>query len=106
MLCQKLTGLLSVCRKAGRMEIGFAPMLEALRAGKVSGVITAAEISPKTYKEVCYHCGKAGVPVCPMPMTQEQLGAAIGRKAAVIGILDDGFFNRISELCEAQPTSE
>ncbi len=106
MLYQKLTGLLSICRKAGRMEIGFALMLEALKAGKVRGVVMTADVSPKTHKEVCYHCGRAGVPVCDLPLTQMQLGAAIGRKAAVAGILDDGFFDRILELCEAQNSGD
>ena len=70
MLYQKLTGLLSICRKAGRMEIGFAPMLEALKAGKICGVIVTEDVSPKTHKEVCYHCERAGIPVCPVPLSQ------------------------------------
>ena len=49
---QKLTGIVSICRKAGKMEIGFAPMKEALPTGKVKGVVTASDISPKTLKEV------------------------------------------------------
>ncbi|MBE6826891.1 MAG: ribosomal L7Ae/L30e/S12e/Gadd45 family protein [Oscillospiraceae bacterium] len=102
MLYQKLTGLLSICRKAGRMEIGFAPMLEALKAGKICGVIVTEDVSPKTHKEVCYHCERAGIPVCPVPLSQMQLGAAIGRKAAVVGLTDDGFFDRIRTLCETQ----
>ena len=101
MLCQKLKGIFSICRRAGRMEIGYAPMLEALKAGKVCGVVTAENISPKTYKEVSFHCRKANVRVCPVPMSMELLGNAIGRKAAVVGITDAGFFQRIQELCES-----
>lgn len=99
MRCQKLTGILSICRKAGRLAIGFAPMKEALEAGKVSGVVTAMDISPKTYKEVCYYCQKHGVPVEPLPLDMQQLGTAIGRKAAVAAVTDQGFFDRIRQLC-------
>lgn len=99
MLCQKLTGILSICRKAGKMAVGFDPMKEALAAGKACGVVTAADISPKTYKEVCYFCQKHGVPVEPLPLTIGQLGAAIGRKAAVVAVTDRGFFDRIHQLC-------
>lgn len=96
---QKLTGILSICRKAGKLAIGFAPMKEALPTGKVSGVITTTDISPKTYKEVCYFCQKHNVPVQEAALTMYQLGAAIGRKAAVAAVLDDGFYDRIRQLC-------
>lgn len=100
---QKLTGILSICRKAGKMEIGFAPMKEALPKGKVCGVVTTSDISPKSFKEVQFYCQKYNVPVCPVPLDMISLGGAVGRKAAVAAILDAGFYDRISQLCgEAQ----
>ncbi len=99
----KLTGLISICRRAGKMAMGFDPMLEALAGRKAAGVITAADISPKTYKEVCFHCQKKQVPVCSVPLTQDEIGMTAGRRAAVIAVLDKGFFDRLQELCsEAQ----
>lgn len=94
---QKLNGILSICRKAGKMAVGFDPMKEALP--KASGVVTASDISPKTYKEVCYFCQKHNVPVQALPMDKEQLGMVIGKKAAVAAVLDKGFFDRIRQLC-------
>ncbi len=103
MRCQKLTGLLGICRKAGKMAMGFDPMLEAVDGGKASGVLTVRDISPKTYKEVCFHCQKKQVPVCSVPLTQAEIEFVLGRRAAVIAILDKGFFDRMQELCsEAQ----
>lgn len=96
---QKLTGLISICRKAGRMAVGFDPALEAISSGKACGIVTAQDISPKTYKEICFHCQKKELPVCPMPMTQEQLALVIGRRAVVIAILDKGFFDSMQKLC-------
>ncbi len=96
---RKLNGILSICRKAGKMAAGFAPMKEALDTGKVSSVLTTSDISPKTGKEVCYFCQKHGIPVQSLPMDMQQMGAAIGRKAAVIAVLDEGFSDRIRQLC-------
>ena len=105
MRSQKLTGILSICRKAGRIELGFAPMKEALAAKKVAGVVTTSDISPKTLKEVQFYCQKANVSVCPMPLTMEDLSGAVGRKAAVAAILDQGFFDRIHTLCSEEETA-
>lgn len=100
---QKLTGLISICRKAGKMAMGFDPALEAVSAGKAYGIMTAQDISPKTYKEICFHCQKKRIPVCTLPLTQEQIGFAAGRRAAVTAILDKGFFDSMQKLCsEAQ----
>ena len=105
MLSQKLTGILSICRKAGKIEIGFAKVKEALPTGKVKGVITTSDISPKSFKEVQFYCQKHQVPVCPVPLTIESLGGAIGRKAAVAAILDAGFYDRIVQLCDEAQTA-
>lgn len=102
---QKLNGILGICRKAGKLTIGFAPMKEALPAGKVRGVVTASDVSPKTLKEVQFYCQKYKVPVCPVPLNMEQFGSAIGRKAAVAAVLDAGFFDRIRELCSEAQTA-
>ena len=106
MLYQKLTGILSICRKAGKMEIGFATMKELLPTKKISGVIVTTDISPKSSKEVHFFCQKYHVPVCNLPMTMEEIGLTIGRKAAVIGVLDAGFFDRINQLCAEQDTAQ
>ena len=44
----KLLGLISICRKAGKIAIGFDPAAEALAAGKAALVLVAPDISPKT----------------------------------------------------------
>ncbi len=100
---QKLTGILSICRKAGKLVLGFDPMKESLEKNKAAGVLTAADISPKTYKEVCYFCQKKKIPVCPVPLTMAQIGSIVGRKAAVAAVTDQGFFDRIHLLCSALP---
>ena len=46
-----LTGLLTICRKAGRLVMGFDPMKDALTEEKACAVIVAADISPKTERK-------------------------------------------------------
>ena len=95
----KLTGILSICRKAGKLILGFDPTKEALEKKKVCCVLTAADISPKTNKEVCYFCEKYSVPVSAMPLTKDDMERLVGRKTAVAAVTDSGFSNRIRQLC-------
>ncbi|HAJ97645.1 MAG TPA: 50S ribosomal protein L7 [Ruminococcus sp.] len=106
MLYQKLTGILSICRKAGKMEMGFATCKELLPTKKVSGVLITSDISPKSSKEVHFFCQKYHVPVCNLPLTIDEIGFTVGRKAAVITVLDAGFFDRINQLCAEQDTAQ
>ncbi len=42
----KLMGLLSLCRKAGKLRIGSQPVKEAVEAGEAKLVLYAADFSP------------------------------------------------------------
>ncbi|MDE6762308.1 MAG: ribosomal L7Ae/L30e/S12e/Gadd45 family protein [Oscillospiraceae bacterium] len=64
-----LFGLLTICRKAGQLAMGFDPMKEALDGGKARAVFIAADISSKTEKEVRFFSEKRGVPVKKTEMT-------------------------------------
>ncbi|MDE5883760.1 MAG: ribosomal L7Ae/L30e/S12e/Gadd45 family protein [Oscillospiraceae bacterium] len=102
---QKLHNILSICRKANQISLGFAPMMESLKAGSVCGVLTSSDISKKTCKEVYFACEKKQIPVCSVNLTMTEIGMITGRKAAVAAILDQGFFDRIRQLCEEDPTA-
>ena len=44
----RLLGLLSLCRKAGRLRIGFEPVKDAVEAGEDRLVLYAADFSPRS----------------------------------------------------------
>ncbi len=94
-----LFGSLTICRKAGRLAMGFDPMKEALDAGKAHAVIIAADISPKTEKEVRFFSEKHGVPVRKTEMTLEGINRALGKKAGILTICGEGFAEKILRIC-------
>ena len=59
----KLIGLITICRKAGRMVMGFDPSKEAIESGKAFSVILASDISPKTEKEIRFLPAKETFPL-------------------------------------------
>ncbi len=99
-----LTGLLTICRKAGRLVMGFDPMKDALAEGKACAVIVASDISPKTEKEVRFFSGKKEIPVEKTSLTLNDIYFALGKKAGIITICDKGFAEKALAVCENENT--
>ncbi len=93
-----LKGLLTICRKAGQLSLGFDPMKEALTEGKARAVIIASDISPKTEKEVRFFSGRSGVPVRKSEMTIDDIYLSLGKKAGIITICGEGFAKKALSL--------
>lgn len=86
----KLLSLLGMCRRAGKMEIGFAKTAEAIEKGKACLVIVAADTAARTEKEVRFK-GKDRIPVARISHSAEILSHAIGVQAGTIALTDEGF---------------
>lgn len=95
---EKLFGLLTICRKAGRMTMGFDSVKESILTGKAKAVFLASDISAKTEKEVRFFAGRKAVPVYPLEASIAEIEFSVGRKAGVIGICDEGFAKKMAEL--------
>ena len=55
-------GLLSLCRKAGKLRIGFEPVREAAAAGEAKLVLYAADFSPRSRRRMESLLNGSGVP--------------------------------------------
>ena len=94
----KIFGLLTICRKAGRLVTGFDMSAETLGKGKAELVILASDISPKTEKEIRFFAAKKNVNVLKSDIPMNEIGLTPGRNTAVITICDSGFAARFTEL--------
>lgn len=98
MTMSRVKGLLSLCRKAGRIQVGFDAVKDACRDGRIHCVCTASDLSPKSGKEIRFHCGKAAVPVYGLAESMDDLSLVLGRRTGIIGIADKGFAGAIASL--------
>ncbi len=94
----KATSLLGMARRAGKLEAGFERCATAVKSGKAKLVIVCADISDKTKKEMNFLCNKQNVQIIQIPFTLSQLSAAIGFKAGICAVCEQGFANRLTEL--------
>ncbi len=95
---QQIQNLLCICRKAGKLELGLEPTRKALRANRICGVLVCQDTSEKSRKEAKFMCSQVQVSCLDIPMTKIEVGQYIGTAAGVLGVLDGGFFRRMTEL--------
>lgn len=88
----RLIGLLGMARRAGRLTAGFDAVLELVKSGKAQVVLLAADLSPKTEKELRFAASTA-VPLLPVELTKEEIGHAAGwnKPVGVVATEDKGF---------------
>ncbi|ERJ91425.1 ribosomal protein L7Ae [Ruminococcus callidus ATCC 27760] len=99
---QNWQGILSICRKAGKLAMGLEPTKDAMYRGTVSGVLVASDASAKTRKEAAFYCGQAQVPCLELAFTKADFAQMIGRGSGVLAICDDGFFRKMQLLAEQE----
>lgn len=97
---RKWISLLTICRKAGRLVMGFDPAKEEIQARRAKGVFVTKDASEKTKKEMRFFCDSRGVPLREVPLTMSDIQQAVGRKAGVLAVCDAGFAGKLMELAE------
>lgn len=85
---------ISLCRKAGKLTMGFDAVEEAAVRGKAWVVLTASDASAKTVSRLKGNIG-ALVEVLPMPLDQSRLAAVSRKPVAVYAVTD----RNLAKLC-------
>lgn len=98
----KLRGLLGMAKKAGRLTCGTELVCDAVRAGKITLVLMANDVSANTRKRLancaaCYH-----IDCLTLPFDRDVLRQTVGAASltAAVGLSDPGFSRAIRERME------
>lgn len=85
---------LGFARKAGKLNIGFAASKESVLNNNAKLIIVANDISPKTEKEIRFFA-REKCPVRKISSSCDEMSAAIGVRAGVVALCDQGFADAI-----------
>jgi ribosomal protein L30E len=94
----KTVNLLAICRKAGKLVMGFDASKEAMLSGRASVVLLASDLSPGTGKEIRFFAARARLPVLSANASMDEIFRGTGKKAGVLTVCDDGLVDRFAEL--------
>lgn len=97
-MTDRLLSLLGLCRRAGRLTLGFDPVVDSINLKKAKLVIVASDCSHHTAKDTLTACHKMGVKSYVVPYTKDEISLAVGKYTAVLSITDDGFAKKAETL--------
>lgn len=104
----KWMGMLSLCRKAGRLKIGAQPVKESIEAGEARLILFASDFSPRSRERMEKALAKSGDP--PGSRTVEaamaDLAKVCGKQAGVVAVTDEGFAAGLSRLLSGQTKAD
>lgn len=94
----KLAGILGLCRRAGKLTLGYDMTIEAMQKGKTFLVLVASDGAERTLRGINFCAEETGTEVSALPLTKDEISFAVGKRAGVLGVCDRGFSNKIEEL--------
>lgn len=99
-------GLVTMCRKAGKLSLGMDMAKDACKNGAAFAVFTASDLSEKSLKEARFVCGKYGVKLYSLGMTMDEIWNDLGKRAGVMAMTDKGFAKSCAKGLEEIPVIE
>lgn len=81
----KVLGALSLCKKAGALQVGITPVKEALLKNKAYFLLFASDVGPNTRKKAL-NSKPPHVPVGELPLTQRQIAALTYKPTGVLAV--------------------
>lgn len=97
---EKLLGLLSLSRKAGKLKVGFEPALESSMMGEAALILTASDLSEKSLHRLQTKLAALDGPprVVPIAYTMEELSRITRKLTGICTVCDTGFARGIETL--------
>ncbi len=86
-----IKGTLSICRRAGMLVGGMDEVKAACRRKEARLVITASDLSEKSYGEISYVCAREGVKILTAPDTADDFSECLGKRYGILAVTDKGF---------------
>jgi ribosomal protein L30E len=96
--------MLSLCKKAGKLVMGFDAVSRELHKGYL--LILAGDLSPRTVENIRVRADQNRLPVKKLDRTMDELWAVLGRRTGVLLVTDQGLGRKISAMIDDHDKEE
>ena len=98
----KVLTLLGFASKAGKLSYGLDSVITTLSQKKSKLVLISNDVSPKSQKEVNFHCEKHNVKaIILLDYDMQTLSHAVGKKCGIVSVNDESFSRGLISALEA-----
>lgn len=87
----KILNLLMICRKAGKLILGFDSAKDAVLSGNAKCIVLTCDISEKTMENIEFQCRRKDIPVLKTELAMKDIYEKLGRKSGILAVCDKGF---------------
>lgn len=96
----KILSLLGICRRAGKLVIGAAPIIEAVTGNKARLIVFANDFSKNSAKPVREKALEKNVTILTVNRNKAEISNAVGKLCGAAAIIDEGFAKKLAQLIE------
>ncbi|MBC8545873.1 ribosomal L7Ae/L30e/S12e/Gadd45 family protein [Clostridiaceae bacterium NSJ-31] len=97
----RLLSTISLCKRAGKLLMGYDRVKDAVFAGKAHIVFTATDLSERSRKGVILLCEADNIDHFVLPFSMEQLEYEIGRRTGILAVTDPGLAGKLHAMLTA-----
>ena len=99
---EKILSLFGLARRAGKLAPGHDAVIESVVKNKAKLCVLCVDASERLEREIKHACSyeNKNIPVLKANFDMKTLSKAIGTKAAVISINDEGFAKKLLSMFE------
>lgn len=98
----KVLTLLGFASKAGKLSYGMDSVITTLSQKKSKLVLMSSDVSPKSQKEIKFHCEKHNVRYeVLLDYDMQTLSHAVGKKCGIVSVNDGSFSSGLISALEA-----
>ena len=95
---KRILGMLSLCRRAGRLSLGFDLVREGCKTGKTKLVLMAADLSPASAKRIAAAAAQNKIHTLTLPVQMLEVAQVTGKLTGILGVDDQGFAAQLEKL--------
>ena len=86
----KLLGALGLCKKAGKLIVGFDAVADAIRRGSAKLLVVTGDLSPKSAGRIEALAVEYKVRHLVIGAAMDDIERLLGKRAGILAILDQG----------------
>ena len=98
----RLHGALGLCKKAGKLTVGFDAVSEAIRRGKVALLVLTEDLSPKSAVRITSLAQEYKVRHLTIGAAMDDIERLLGKRAGILAVADHGLAKVVARQVEEE----